>query len=81
MFPFLWQSEDISEEDIKTVFYSWLQQAATTAVPLIVSEEEYIKLEMKDGKYICYFHIFPIKEVGQFFIVFPSCDRYEQETQ
>ncbi|NP_001179000.2 peroxisomal ATPase PEX1 [Bos taurus] len=42
-------SEDVSEEDIKTVFYSWLQQSATTAVPLIVSEEEYIKLEMKDG--------------------------------
>ncbi|KAF4019919.1 hypothetical protein G4228_011980 [Cervus hanglu yarkandensis] len=42
-------SKDVSEEDIKSVFYSWLQQSATTTVPLIVSEEEYIKLEMKDG--------------------------------
>ncbi|TKC46194.1 hypothetical protein EI555_006893, partial [Monodon monoceros] len=41
--------KDISEEDIKTVFYSWLQQSTTTTLPLIVSEEEYIKLEMKDG--------------------------------
>nr|XP_031310746.1 peroxisome biogenesis factor 1 isoform X2 [Camelus dromedarius] len=41
--------EDISEEDIKTVFYSWLQQSTTTTLPLIISEEEYIKLEIKDG--------------------------------
>ncbi|XP_059789806.1 peroxisomal ATPase PEX1 isoform X3 [Balaenoptera ricei] len=41
--------KDISEEDIKTVFYSWLQQSTTTTLPLIVSKEEYIKLEMKDG--------------------------------
>ncbi|XP_059964443.1 peroxisomal ATPase PEX1 [Mesoplodon densirostris] len=41
--------KDISEEDIKTVFYSWLQQSTTTTLPLLVSEEEYIKLEMKDG--------------------------------
>ncbi|EPY79237.1 hypothetical protein CB1_000947001 [Camelus ferus] len=42
--------EDISEEDIKTVFYSWLQQSTTTTLPLIISDEEYIKLEIKDGK-------------------------------
>lgn len=53
-FPFLWQLKDISEEDIKTVFYSWLQQSTTTTLPLIVSEEEYIKLEMKDGEYILF---------------------------
>ncbi|XP_036720305.1 peroxisome biogenesis factor 1 isoform X1 [Balaenoptera musculus] len=41
--------KDISEEDIKTVFYSWLQQSTTTTLPLIVSKEEYIKLEMEDG--------------------------------
>uniref|UniRef100_A0A8D2BAE2 Peroxisomal ATPase PEX1 n=1 Tax=Sciurus vulgaris TaxID=55149 RepID=A0A8D2BAE2_SCIVU len=41
--------KDISEEDIKTVFYSWLQQSATTLLPLLISEEEFIKLEMKDG--------------------------------
>ncbi|VTJ61245.1 Hypothetical predicted protein [Marmota monax] len=41
--------EDISEEDVKAVFYSWLQQSATTLLPLIISEEEFIKLEMKDG--------------------------------
>uniref|UniRef100_A0AC11BS52 Peroxisomal biogenesis factor 1 n=1 Tax=Ovis aries TaxID=9940 RepID=A0AC11BS52_SHEEP len=42
-------SEDASEEDVKSVFRSWLQQSAATTIPLIVSEEEYIKLEMKDG--------------------------------
>uniref|UniRef100_A0A452GB66 Peroxisomal ATPase PEX1 n=1 Tax=Capra hircus TaxID=9925 RepID=A0A452GB66_CAPHI len=42
-------SEGASEEDVKSVFRSWLQQSATTTIPLIVSEEEYIKLEMKDG--------------------------------
>ncbi|KAM4856174.1 peroxisomal ATPase PEX1 isoform X2 [Urocitellus parryii] len=41
--------KDISEEDVKAVFYSWLQQSATTLLPLIISEEEFIKLEMKDG--------------------------------
>uniref|UniRef100_A0A8C3WJZ0 Peroxisomal ATPase PEX1 n=1 Tax=Catagonus wagneri TaxID=51154 RepID=A0A8C3WJZ0_9CETA len=41
--------EDISEEDIKTVFCSWLQQSTTTALPLVVSEEECIKLEIKGG--------------------------------
>ncbi|XP_008147356.2 peroxisomal ATPase PEX1 [Eptesicus fuscus] len=41
--------KDISEENIKTVFSSWLQQSTTTTLPLIISEEEYIKLEMKDG--------------------------------
>ncbi|KAM8770256.1 peroxisomal ATPase PEX1 isoform 1-T1 [Rhynchonycteris naso] len=41
--------KDVSEENIKTVFYSWLQQSTTTTLPLIISEEEYIKLEMKDG--------------------------------
>ncbi|XP_068829086.1 peroxisomal ATPase PEX1 isoform X2 [Capricornis sumatraensis] len=42
-------SEGASEEDVKSVFRSWLQQSAATTIPLIVSEEEYIKLEMKDG--------------------------------
>lgn len=72
MFPFLWQSEDVSEEDIKTVFYSWLQQSATTAVPLIVSEEEYIKLEMKDGKYILFviFIFFLLKKSDNFSLFF-----------
>ncbi|XP_036285333.1 peroxisome biogenesis factor 1 isoform X6 [Pipistrellus kuhlii] len=41
--------KDISEEDIKTVFSSWLQQSTTTTLPLVISEEEYIKLETKDG--------------------------------
>ncbi|XP_045041201.2 peroxisomal ATPase PEX1 isoform X2 [Desmodus rotundus] len=41
--------KDITEENIKTVFYSWLQQSSTTTLPLIISEEEYIKLEIKDG--------------------------------
>ncbi|XP_014307880.1 peroxisome biogenesis factor 1 isoform X5 [Myotis lucifugus] len=41
--------KDISEENIKTVFSSWLQQSTTTALPLIISEEDYIKLEIKDG--------------------------------
>lgn len=39
---------------MKSVFRSWLQQSATTTIPLIVSEEEYIKLEMKDGKYVLF---------------------------
>ncbi|XP_036184101.1 peroxisome biogenesis factor 1 isoform X5 [Myotis myotis] len=42
--------KDISEENIKTVFSSWLQQSTTTTLPLIISEEDYIKLEIKDGK-------------------------------
>ncbi|PNJ70081.1 PEX1 isoform 4 [Pongo abelii] len=41
--------KDVSEEDIKTVFYSWLQQTTTTMLPLVISEEEFIKLETKDG--------------------------------
>ncbi|XP_029774715.1 peroxisome biogenesis factor 1 [Suricata suricatta] len=41
--------KDVSEEDIKTVFSSWLQQCTTTTLPLIISEEEYIKLRIKDG--------------------------------
>ncbi|XP_016074261.1 PREDICTED: peroxisome biogenesis factor 1 [Miniopterus natalensis] len=41
--------KDISEENIKTVFSSWLQQSTSTTLPLIISEEEYIKLEIKDG--------------------------------
>uniref|UniRef100_A0A2K5QVG8 Peroxisomal ATPase PEX1 n=1 Tax=Cebus imitator TaxID=2715852 RepID=A0A2K5QVG8_CEBIM len=41
--------KDLSEEDIKTVFYSWLQQSTTTMLPLVISEEEFIKLETKDG--------------------------------
>ncbi|XP_037692586.1 peroxisome biogenesis factor 1 isoform X2 [Choloepus didactylus] len=40
--------KDISEEHIKTVFHSWLQQSTTTMLPLIISEEEYIKLIIKD---------------------------------
>lgn len=48
-FHFLWQPKDITEENIKTVFCSWLQQSSTTTLPLIVSEEENIKLEIKDG--------------------------------
>ncbi|XP_059568277.1 peroxisomal ATPase PEX1 isoform X3 [Myotis daubentonii] len=42
--------KDISEENIKTVFSSWLQQSTTTTLPLIISEEDHIKLEIKDGK-------------------------------
>ncbi|XP_032258060.1 peroxisome biogenesis factor 1 isoform X2 [Phoca vitulina] len=41
--------KDVSEEDVKTVFSSWLQQCTTTTLPLILSEEEYIKLRIKDG--------------------------------
>ncbi|XP_077632350.1 peroxisomal ATPase PEX1 isoform X1 [Crocuta crocuta] len=41
--------KDVSEEDVKTVFSSWLQQCTTTTLPLIISEEEYIKLRIKDG--------------------------------
>ncbi|XP_048195973.1 peroxisome biogenesis factor 1 [Perognathus longimembris pacificus] len=41
--------EDVSEEDVKTVFSSWVQQSATTMLPLIISEEQFIKLEIKDG--------------------------------
>ncbi|XP_042822319.1 peroxisome biogenesis factor 1 isoform X1 [Panthera tigris] len=40
--------KDVSEEDVKTVFSSWLQQCTTTTLPLIISEEEYIKLRIKD---------------------------------
>uniref|UniRef100_A0A2K6KIE0 Peroxisomal ATPase PEX1 n=1 Tax=Rhinopithecus bieti TaxID=61621 RepID=A0A2K6KIE0_RHIBE len=50
--------KDVSEEDIKIVFYSWLQQSTTTMLPLVISEEEFIKLETKDGEYICYFDFF-----------------------
>ncbi|XP_062955745.1 peroxisomal ATPase PEX1 isoform X1 [Cynocephalus volans] len=41
--------KDISEDDVKTVFYSWLQQSTTTVLPLVISEEEYIKLRIKNG--------------------------------
>ncbi|XP_053511025.1 peroxisomal ATPase PEX1 isoform X3 [Artibeus jamaicensis] len=41
--------KDITEENIKTVFYSWLQQSSTTTLPLVISEEEYIQLEINDG--------------------------------
>nr|XP_020016772.1 peroxisome biogenesis factor 1 isoform X1 [Castor canadensis] len=41
--------KDISEKDVKTVFSSWVQQSATTMLPLIISEEEFIKLETKNG--------------------------------
>uniref|UniRef100_A0A8I3ZZR6 Peroxisomal ATPase PEX1 n=1 Tax=Callithrix jacchus TaxID=9483 RepID=A0A8I3ZZR6_CALJA len=41
--------KDLSEDDIKTVFYSWLQQSTTTMLPLVISEEEFVKLETKDG--------------------------------
>nr|XP_012635084.1 peroxisome biogenesis factor 1 isoform X1 [Microcebus murinus] len=41
--------KDINEEDVKTAFYSWLQLSATTMLPLIISEEEFIKLGIKDG--------------------------------
>ncbi|XP_021562572.1 peroxisome biogenesis factor 1 [Carlito syrichta] len=40
--------KDINEEDIKTVFCSWLQQSATSTLPLVISEEEFIKLGIKD---------------------------------
>ncbi|GAB1289381.1 Peroxisome biogenesis factor 1 [Apodemus speciosus] len=39
----------VSEEDVETVFLSWLQQSATTMLPLVISKEECIKLEIKDG--------------------------------
>ncbi|XP_057624142.1 peroxisomal ATPase PEX1 isoform X1 [Chionomys nivalis] len=41
--------KDVSEDDVKAVFSSWLQQSATTMLPLIVSKEEYIKLRIKNG--------------------------------
>ncbi|XP_055974037.1 peroxisomal ATPase PEX1 [Sorex fumeus] len=41
--------KDVSEDDIKSVFFSWVQQSTTTTLPLIISEEEYIKLRIKDG--------------------------------
>jgi peroxin-1 len=47
--PFLWQPKDVNEETIKTVFSSWVQQSATTMLPLVISKEERIKLEIKDG--------------------------------
>uniref|UniRef100_A0A7N5JX51 Peroxisomal ATPase PEX1 n=1 Tax=Ailuropoda melanoleuca TaxID=9646 RepID=A0A7N5JX51_AILME len=40
---------DVSGEDVRAVFSSWLQQCTTTTLPLIISEEEYIKLRIKDG--------------------------------
>ena len=71
-FPLLWQSKDVGEEDIKTVFYSWLQQSATATIPLIVSEEEYIKLEMKDGEYILFviLILFLLKKLENFSLFF-----------
>ncbi|XP_069317906.1 peroxisomal ATPase PEX1 isoform X1 [Eulemur rufifrons] len=41
--------KDISEEDVKTALYSWLQLSTTAMLPLIISEEEFIKLGIKDG--------------------------------
>ncbi|XP_034375477.1 peroxisomal ATPase PEX1 isoform X2 [Arvicanthis niloticus] len=41
--------KDVSEEDVKSVFSSWLQQSTTTMLPLVISKEECIKLEIKDG--------------------------------
>ncbi|XP_051007949.1 peroxisomal ATPase PEX1 [Acomys russatus] len=41
--------KDVSEDDIKAAFSSWLQCSATTMLPLIISKEECIKLEIKDG--------------------------------
>ncbi|XP_075809757.1 peroxisomal ATPase PEX1 isoform X3 [Microtus pennsylvanicus] len=41
--------KDVSEDDVKAVFSSWLQQSATTMLPLIVSKEECIKLRIKNG--------------------------------
>ncbi|ELW56948.1 Peroxisome biogenesis factor 1, partial [Tupaia chinensis] len=40
--------KDTSEEDIKAAFHSWVQQCSTTTLPLVVSEEEYIKLVLLD---------------------------------
>ncbi|XP_004862425.1 peroxisome biogenesis factor 1 isoform X1 [Heterocephalus glaber] len=40
--------KDVCEEDIKATFCSWLQESATTVLPLLVPEEEFIKLEIKD---------------------------------
>ncbi|XP_027630408.1 peroxisome biogenesis factor 1 isoform X1 [Tupaia chinensis] len=40
--------KDTSEEDIKAAFHSWVQQCSTTTLPLVVSEEEYIKLVIKN---------------------------------
>ncbi|XP_049624818.1 peroxisomal ATPase PEX1 [Suncus etruscus] len=41
--------QGISEENIRSVFFSWVQQSVTTTLPLVMSEEEYIKLRIKDG--------------------------------
>ncbi|MEJ1280956.1 peroxisomal biogenesis factor 1 [Cricetulus griseus] len=41
--------EDVSEDDVRTGFSSWLQQSATTMLPLVISKEERIKLGIKDG--------------------------------
>ncbi|XP_042540646.1 peroxisome biogenesis factor 1 isoform X2 [Dipodomys spectabilis] len=49
--------EDVSEDDVKTVFSSWVQQSATTMLPLIISEEQFIKLEIKDGLKVFYLSI------------------------
>ena len=46
---FLWQPKDVREEDVETVFSSWLQQSATTMLPLVISKEECIKMEIRDG--------------------------------
>ena len=54
------------------MFYSWLQQSATATIPLIVSEEEYIKLEMKDGEYILFVILifFLLKKLENFSLFF-----------
>uniref|UniRef100_F7G7U8 Peroxisomal ATPase PEX1 n=1 Tax=Monodelphis domestica TaxID=13616 RepID=F7G7U8_MONDO len=41
--------KDISEEDIKCAFSSWLQNSSTVTCPWILSAEEYINLTFKDG--------------------------------
>uniref|UniRef100_A0A8C5LFU9 Peroxisomal ATPase PEX1 n=1 Tax=Jaculus jaculus TaxID=51337 RepID=A0A8C5LFU9_JACJA len=49
LFAFLWQPQDVTEEDVKMAFSSWLQQSATTMLPLVIPEEVVIKLAFKEG--------------------------------
>uniref|UniRef100_A0A8C5LEW0 Peroxisomal ATPase PEX1 n=1 Tax=Jaculus jaculus TaxID=51337 RepID=A0A8C5LEW0_JACJA len=41
--------QDVTEEDVKMAFSSWLQQSATTMLPLVIPEEVVIKLAFKEG--------------------------------
>ncbi|XP_040820646.1 peroxisome biogenesis factor 1 isoform X2 [Ochotona curzoniae] len=41
--------KDLSEAEVKAGFCSWLQQSASTELPLVMAEEECVKLGMKDG--------------------------------